>query len=252
MKKRLERVHSPQLGRAVSLWSYGHWGPPLVVFPDRGRFRPRVGGAGHGRGARALDRRAAGSSSTARSRTSPRPGRRRENDAAWRIQRHVVYERFVIETLVPKVREDCNVAGHPARRRRRLARRLLRGEPGAQAPGDLPLGAVHERPLRDDPLHRRLLEPRRLLQQPARLRRGTWRGEPLDRVRRNTHLRPGLRPGRVRGGLHRGDPGARRPVRPARAFPHDRDIWGHDVAHNWAWWKRQAQYHLAQRFGMPD
>ena len=38
MKKRLERVQSPQLGRAVSLWSYGHWGPPLVVLPTAAGF----------------------------------------------------------------------------------------------------------------------------------------------------------------------------------------------------------------------
>ena len=38
MKKRLERVQSPQLGRAISLWSYGHWGPPLVVFPTAAGF----------------------------------------------------------------------------------------------------------------------------------------------------------------------------------------------------------------------
>ena len=38
MKKRLDRIHSPQLGRGLSLWSYGHWGVPLVVFPTAAGF----------------------------------------------------------------------------------------------------------------------------------------------------------------------------------------------------------------------
>src|SRR5512134_1392701 len=38
MKKHLERVHSRELGRGVSLWSYGHWGPPVVVFPTAAGF----------------------------------------------------------------------------------------------------------------------------------------------------------------------------------------------------------------------
>ncbi len=38
MKKHLERIHSPQLGRGLSLWSYGHFGPPLLVFPTAAGF----------------------------------------------------------------------------------------------------------------------------------------------------------------------------------------------------------------------
>jgi esterase/lipase superfamily enzyme len=34
-----------------------------------------------------------------------------------------------------------------------------------------------------------------------------------------------------------------------KGIPHTRDIWGADVSHDWAWWRRQALFHLARRFG---
>ena len=30
----------------------------------------------------------------------------------------------------------------------------------------------------------------------------------------------------------------------ANEIRHERDLWGHDVAHEWAWWSRQARFHL--------
>ena len=32
-----------------------------------------------------------------------------------------------------------------------------------------------------------------------------------------------------------------------KGIPHERDIWGRDVAHDWRWWRRQARYHLLKR-----
>jgi esterase/lipase superfamily enzyme len=29
-----------------------------------------------------------------------------------------------------------------------------------------------------------------------------------------------------------------------RAIPHELDVWGHDVAHDWPWWQRQLAHHL--------
>jgi esterase/lipase superfamily enzyme len=27
-------------------------------------------------------------------------------------------------------------------------------------------------------------------------------------------------------------------------IPHEMDLWGHDVAHDWPWWRRQFAHHL--------
>ena len=95
MKKRLERVQSPQLGRAVSLWSYGHWGPPLVVFPTAAGFAHEWEAQGM---VEALSpwleagklKLYCPESNVAEAWT------KKENDAAWRIQRHALYEKWVI------------------------------------------------------------------------------------------------------------------------------------------------------------
>ena len=108
MKKHLERIHSPQLGRGVSLWSYGHFGPPLLVFPTAAGFAHEWEAQGMVEAlAPLLD---AGKlklycpeSNVAEAWT------RRDNDAEWRIGRHVAYERFVVETLVPKIRVEIVV-----------------------------------------------------------------------------------------------------------------------------------------------
>ena len=104
MKKRLERVQSPQLGRAISLWSYGHWGPPLVVFPTAAGFAHEWEAQGM---VEALApwleagklKLYCPESNVAEAWT------KKENDAAWRIQRHALYEKWVVETLVPHIRE---------------------------------------------------------------------------------------------------------------------------------------------------
>ncbi len=253
MKKRLERVQSPQLGRAVSLWSYGHWGPPLVVFPTAAGFAHEWEAQGM---VEALApwleagklKLYCPESNVAEAWT------KKENDAAWRIQRH--------DALREVGRRDAGAAhprglqqsgGQPGDEpddRRGEPGRLLLGEHRAQVPGDLPLGAVHERPLPYDPLHRGLLEPRRLPQQSARLCPG------IRAANRSTACAatPTSPWSAARERSKRA--ASRRPRRSAicskaRAFPHDRDIWGYDVAHNWAWWKRQAQYHLSRRLGAP-
>ena len=30
----------------------------------------------------------------------------------------------------------------------------------------------------------------------------------------------------------------------AKGISHLKDMWGHDVSHEWTWWKRQARHHL--------
>jgi esterase/lipase superfamily enzyme len=34
-----------------------------------------------------------------------------------------------------------------------------------------------------------------------------------------------------------------------KGIPHTLDIWGHDSRHDWDWWRRQAWYHLSNRYG---
>jgi esterase/lipase superfamily enzyme len=246
MKKRLERLHSPQLGRAISLWSYGHWGQPVLAFPTAAGFAHEWESQGMVEAlAPWLD---AGKiklycpeSNVAEAWTQ------RDHDPAWRIQRHAAYERFVVETLVPKVREDCG------------------GQPLPLAAAGASLGAFYAAnlALKHPEIFRWALcmsgryamthftdgfsnldvylnNPLAFVVNLA--------GESLERVRRGTHLVLVCGQGAYEEGCIE-ETRALADLCRKQGIPHQRDIWGHDVSHNWVWWKRQARHHFGQRFG---
>lgn len=35
----------------------------------------------------------------------------------------------------------------------------------------------------------------------------------------------------------------------SKGIPHNLDLWGHDVAHDWPWWRKELPYYLAERVG---
>ncbi len=246
MKKHLERVASPQLGRAVSLWSYGHWGQPLLVFPTAAGFAHEWEAQGMVEALAPLLE--AGrlklycpESNVAEAWT------RKEGDAAGRIQRHVAYERWVVETLVPKIREDCQSSALPL------------------AVAGASLGAFYAAnfALKYPEIFRWALcmsgryamthftdgfsngdvyfnNPLAYVSNLA--------GEPLERIRRHTHLVLVCGQGKWEEGCIE-ETRALGALCAARQIPHELDIWGADVSHDWDWWARQARYHLTRRFG---
>jgi esterase/lipase superfamily enzyme len=244
MKKHLERVQSPQLGRGVSLWSYGHWGAPLLVFPTAAGFAHEWEAQGV---LEALAPLVDGGrlklycpeSNVAEAWT------RRDSDPAWRIRRHAAYERFVVETLVPKIREDCRTPGIPiavagaslgafyaanfALKHPEIFRWALclsgRYEMTHFTDGFSDLEVYFNNPLAYLP---------------------QLEGEALERVRRNTHLVLVCGQGQWEEGCIE-ETRALGALLEAKAIPHELDLWGHDVAHDWGWWKRQAQFHLGRR-----
>ena len=71
-------------------------------------------------------------------------------------------------------------------------------------------------------------------------------GDHLEWVRRNAHLTLV-----VGQGPHEGNclPETHRlcDLLAAKGISHERDVWGHDVAHHWTWWRRQIVHHLSRR-----
>ncbi|HSM13539.1 MAG TPA: alpha/beta hydrolase-fold protein [Thermoanaerobaculia bacterium] len=246
MNKNLERVHSPQLGRGISLWSYGHFGPPLLVFPTAAGFAHEWEAQGMVETlAPLID---AGrlklycpESNVAEAWT------RKEREPEWRIQRHVLYERFVVETLVPKIRDDCRTPGiaigvagaslgafyaanlalkHPETFRWALC---LSGRYSMThfTEGFSNLDVYFNNPL-------------------AYL--ANLESEPLERIRACTHLTLVCGQGMWEEGCIE-ETQALAGLCRAKGIPCELDLWGKDVAHDWGWWRRQAKYHLERRLG---
>lgn len=246
MKKKLERIHSPQLERGISLWSYGHWGPPLVVFPTAAGFAHEWESQGMVEALAPLLE--AGrlklycpESNVAEAWTQ------RESDPAWRIGRHAAYERFVLETLVPAIRAECRspemplaVAGaslgafyaanfalkYPETFRwslcmsgRYAMTHFTDGHADAEVYFNNPLAYV-----------------------------ANLNGAHLEKIRANTHLVLVCGQGAYEEGCIE-ETQALADLCHGKGISHERDIWGADVAHSWAWWQRQARYHLTRRFG---
>jgi esterase/lipase superfamily enzyme len=246
MKKRLDRIHSPQLGRGLSLWSYGHWGVPLVVFPTAAGFAHEWEAQGM------VDALAPWIEGGRLKLYCPESNvaeawTRRENDPAERIQRHNLYERWLVETLAPKIREECGsptipllaagaslgafYAANVALKYPDIFRWALCMS-GRYAMTHFTDGFSNLDVYFNNPL--------------AYV--GGLSGEPLERIKRNTHLVLVCGQGAYEEGCIE-ETQALADLFDAKGIPHDRDIWGHDSAHQWGWWKRQAQFHLTRKLG---
>lgn len=234
-------LDSPALGRPVHLWCYGHFGPPVIVFPSAAGFAHEWDMQGMLSSlAPLLDggkvKLYCPESNVAEAWT------RQDGDLPWRMGRHRAYERFVLETLVPFIRHDCRWPDAPmsavgcslgatyatlfalkfpetfrralAMSGRYLATALTKGENGPELYFNNPLAFV---PGLDGPA--------------------------LEHVRRHTHLTlvcgQGLwEEGCIEETLALGE------WLLVKGIPSQTDIWGRDSRHDWDWWQKQVVFHL--------
>ncbi|MDX1571469.1 MAG: alpha/beta hydrolase-fold protein [Xanthomonadales bacterium] len=112
MEGQLHHLANPHLGRPGFMWCYGHWGPPVLVFPS-------AAGMAHEWQAHSMidthaDLLSAGrlklycvESNVADSWTN------KERSLEGKMERHRAYERFILENVVPFIYEDCRTEGIP-------------------------------------------------------------------------------------------------------------------------------------------
>lgn len=239
-------IPSPAMERDVHVWTYGYFGWPVIVFPTAAGFAHEWHAQKMVETLQPL--LAAGKiklycpeSNVSEAWT------KKEKDPAWRIGRHLAYERFVMDTLVPFVRDDCRTPDIPiavtgaslggmyaatlALKHPEIFRWCLAMSGRYQAKNftngfDSP-DVYHNNPLAFVP---------------------NLRGDALERVRKHTHLTLVCGRGKWEEGC------IEETIELAawldqKGIPHERDLWGHDVAHDWEWWRRQVRFHFGRRYG---
>ena len=246
MRRRHELLPSEPMGRRMNLWCYGHWGAPLVVIPTAAGFAHEWEAQGM------LDALADSINGGRLKLYCPESNvsqawTNKEIHPAEKALRHQAYEQFVVGELVPWIRLDC------------VAPEIPVAVTGASLGGYYAANFALKFP---EVFHYALCLSGRydithftggfsntdvyfnnpLAYVP------NLQGEHLERVRRNTHLALVCGQGPWEEGCIE-ETIALAAVLAAKDIPYERDLWGHDVSHGWAWWQRQARLHLGKTFG---
>ncbi|NJL28170.1 MAG: esterase [Thermoanaerobaculia bacterium] len=245
MKRQHVMIDSPSMGRKVHVWAYGHWGAPVLVFPTAAGFAHEWERQGMVETLAPLIyggkiKLYCPESNVAEAWT------RRDSDPEWRIQRHKAYEEFVVSTLVAAIRADCNspqikIATTGASLGAFYAANIALKYPETFHYALCMSGRYEMSHFADghDSLDVYFNNPLAYV--------GRLNGESLERIRRNTHLTLVCGQGMWEEGCIE-ETHALANLLAAKEISHHRDIWGHDVSHDWIWWKRQAFYHLRRTF----
>ena len=232
------------IGRNVHLWSFGHFGQPVIVFPTAAGFAHEWKAQGMidaladllGRGRIKLY---CPESNVAEAFT------RKDAPLAQRMERANAYEAWVMKVLVPHVYADCGgrlpiaVVGSSlgglyaanfafkfpetfpwalCMSGRYQVKNLTGGEDSAALYFHNPLAYVPN-----------------------------LRGPALDRAR-GTHVTLVCGQGAYEEGCIEETIALAHVLR-VKGIPSREDIWGREVKHDWIWWKRQAAMHLGHAFG---
>lgn len=243
---RHQTVDSPQLGRPVHLWTFGWFGMPVLVFPSAAGFAHEWQAQGMIDTLGPLLR--AGKiklycpeSNVAEAWT------RKESDPAWRISRHGLYERFIVDTLVPWIREDCKTSQIPIG----TTGCSLGGMYAANAALKYPhifnyalcmSGRYEVRNLNGGFDNAEVYFNNPLAFVPS------LGGDHLEKVRKNTHISLVCGQGPFEEGCIE-ETIALGHLLAKKQIPSTTDIWGRESKHDWGWWKRQVVQHMFRRYG---
>lgn len=237
---------SESMGRHVHLWTYGHFGLPVIVFPTAAGFAHEWGNQGM------VDALAPLLGSGKIKLYCPESNvseawTRKDLDPALRISRHLAYERFVLDTLVPFVRSDCRSAQIPIGVAGASLGAMYAATFALKHPGLFDYALCMSGRYEARNFTNGFDSPDVYFNNPLAFA-PNLDGPALDRVRSGTHLtlvcgRGAWEEGCIEETIALGE------VLRAKQIPHERDLWGTDVSHEWPWWRRQALHHLGRKYG---
>lgn len=245
MQKKAHLIPSEPMGRKLYLWQYGDFGWPLLVFPSAAGMAHEWEAHGMIEALAPLIDGGKLKVYCVESNVSE-AWTRKEADPRWRITRHQAYEQFVVNELVPWIRDDCRTPAIKI------------------AVSGCSLGAFYSANFalkQPELFHYALCMSGRYnisdfiggLQSPDVYFNNplayapNLNGDALERVRRNTHLVLVCGQGKWEEGNIE-ETNALADVLASKGISHQREIWGRDVNHEWPWWRKQALLYLGTKF----
>lgn len=245
MRRSHEMIPSSAMGRHVHVWVYGHWGAPVIAFPTAAGFAHEWERQGMVEALAPMIHSGkiklyCPESNVAETWTN------KDADPRWRIGRHKAYESFVLDDLVPAVRADCN------------SDNIRIAAAGASVGALFAANAALKWP---EIFHYALCLSGRYnlvhftggysnmdiyFSNPMAFV-PNLEGEDLERIRRQTHLTLVCGQGKWEEGCIE-ETHQLADILAAKGISHHRDIWGHDVSHDWVWWHRQTRFHFGKTF----
>jgi esterase/lipase superfamily enzyme len=243
MKRRTLELWSPAIGAAGSVIAYGHWGRPVLVFPhEMGRaddfesfgMVDEVADLIDGGGAKLYSVASFDSESWSN----------KQIPLEERARRHGAYESWIVDQVVPWIFDDC-------------------GGPAGILTTGTSLGAFHAA---NFALKRADLFPQALCMSGIYDLSALYGwGERGDAMYFNTPLDyvPNMDGGHLDWlrsqvflllvcgqGMWEDTTGALASTKAfggvlaEKGIPHEVDLWGYEVAHDWPWWRREFAHHL--------
>lgn len=246
MKKRHELIPSQALGRSVHMWCYGHWGVPLLAFPSAAGMAHEWDA--HGMVDTLGDLIEEGrlklycvESNVAEAWTQ------HHRPAEWRIRRHMAYEAFVMQELVPWIRYDCRSAETRIATAGCSLGGFYSANFGLKFPEIFHWALCMSGRYNIDHFTGGFTNLDTYFNNPIAYT-SNLEGAHLERVRQYAHLLLVCGQGPYEEGCI-DETNELADILAAKGVSHQRDIWGHDVAHDWNWWRRQLRYHVVRAFG---
>lgn len=246
MHKRHEMIHSPAMGRKMHVWCYGFFGMPLLVFPSAAGFAHEWDA--HGMTTTLAPLIAAGKiklycpeSNVSQAWTN------KADHPSERVKRHLIYEQFILETLVPWIREDCHSSQIPIATvgcslggfyavnfglKYPEIFNFALGMSGRYAMTHFTQGFSNQDIYFNNPLAYVV----------------GLHGSHLERVQKQARIHLVCGQGAFEEGCIE-ETIALGQLLDQKGIPNVTDIWGTDSRHDWNWWKKQAVIHLGRVFG---
>ncbi len=245
MRREHTMIPSRAMGREVHCWFYGSFGQPVLVFPSAAGFAHEW--ESHGMVDALADFVTSGRVKlyTTESNVS-RTLNDKQSGLAERLHQFAIFERYVLEDLVPAIRADCNSPN------------LRIAVTGTSLGGYYAATFALKHP---EVFHFALCMSGRyeltqffgghstaeiFYNNPIAFVPGLD-GAELERIQRNTHISLVCGRGAYEEGCIE-ETELLGWLFERKGIPHTTDIWGYDSAHDWDWWKRQARLHFGHAF----